>query len=165
MERLWAGWRSPYLREVTDRARPVADECVMCRLGAADDDDEALVVARGARAFVVLNAYPYTSGHVMVVPNRHEGSLERLDPDEAGELMGLVQWSVAAVKRAYAPDGVNVGANLGAAAGAGIPGHLHVHVVPRWEADTNFMTSVAETRVLPESLSESLARLRVVWDG
>jgi ATP adenylyltransferase len=100
----------------------------------------------------------------MVVVDRHEGNLEHLTPDEAAEVMGLVQWTTAAVKRAYRPDGVNVGINLGAAAGAGVPGHLHVHVVPRWDADTNFMTTVAETRVLPEALPDTLARIRAAWE-
>ena len=164
IERLWAGWRSEYLRDVTDPERPRV-ECVMCALAAAPDDDEAFVVARGDHAFVVLNAYPYTSGHVMVVPNRHEGHLELLGPYEAAEVMGLTQWTVAALKRAYGPDGMNVGMNLGAAGGAGIPGHLHVHVLPRRHADTNFMTTVAETRVIPESLGETLERLRAAWDA
>lgn len=162
MERMWAGWRSRYVQDGPDAA---PDECVMCRLAAAPDDDEALVVARGDRAFVVCNAYPYTSGHVMIVPVRHEEHLELLEPEEAREVMALTQWATAALKRAYGPDGLNVGINLGAAAGAGIPGHLHVHVLPRWHADTNFMTSVAQTRVLPETLDETLARLRAAWDG
>lgn len=163
IERLWAGWRSDYVR---DGARGAADDgCVMCRLADAPDDDEALVVARGEHGFVVLNAYPYTSGHLMVVLVRHEAELEHLPPAEAAEIMGLLQWSVAAIKRAYRPDGVNVGMNLGAAAGAGVPGHLHVHVLPRWHADTNFMTAIAETRVIPESLEATLERVRSVWDG
>ena len=162
LERLWAGWRAPYLDEVTADARP-AEECLFCRLAAADAD-EAYVVARDDHAFVVLNAYPYTSGHVMVAPLRHEGDLEALSADDATALMRLTQRATAAVKRAYAPDGVNVGVNLGAAAGAGVPGHLHVHVVPRWSADTNFMTAIAETRVLPESLADTLVRLREAWE-
>jgi ATP adenylyltransferase len=161
IDRLWAGWRAAYV----GGAAADASGCVMCALAAAPDDDAALVVARGTRAFVVCNAYPYTSGHVMVVVDRHEANLEHLTPDEAAEVMGLVQWTTAAVKRAYRPDGVNVGINLGAAAGAGVPGHLHVHVVPRWDADTNFMTSVAETRVLPEALPDTLARLRAAWEA
>jgi ATP adenylyltransferase len=164
IDQLWAGWRAEYVRAVV--AEPAGDDsCVMCRLAAAPDDDEALVVARGEHAFVVLNAYPYTSGHLMVVVDRHEGNLEQLTPAEAHEVMGLVQWATAALKRAYRPDGVNVGMNLGAAAGAGVPGHLHVHVVPRWHADTNFMTAVAGTRVIPETLEETLARVRSAWDG
>lgn len=159
IERLWAGWRAAYVG-----GHGEAVDCVMCALAAAPDDDDALVIARGAQAFVVCNAYPYTSGHVMVVVDRHEGNLEHLTPVEAAEVMGLVQWTTAAVKRAYRPDGVNVGINLGAAAGAGVPGHLHVHVVPRWDADTNFMTTVAETRVLPEALPDTLARIRAAWE-
>ena len=161
LERLWAGWRAPYLTEVTSDA-PSTDECLFCRLAAADPD-EAYVVARDERAFVVLNAYPYTSGHVMVAPLRHEGDLEALPADDATALMHLTQRATAAVKRAYSPEGVNIGVNLGAAAGAGVPGHLHVHVVPRWNADTNFMTAIAETRVLPESLSDTMVRLREAW--
>ncbi len=159
--RLWAGWRAPYLGTVTGDA-PRADECLFCQLAAADPD-EAFVVARDDHAFVVLNAYPYTSGHVMVAPLRHEGDLEALPADDATALMKLTQRATAAVKRAYSPDGVNIGVNLGAAAGAGVPGHLHVHVVPRWKADTNFMTTVAETRVLPESLLDTLTRVRAAW--
>jgi ATP adenylyltransferase len=161
LERLWAGWRAPYLDAVTGD-EPPADECLFCRLAAADPD-EAFVVARDERAFVVLNAYPYTSGHVMVAPIRHEGHLEALAADDAAALIHLTQRATAAVKLAYSPEGLNVGVNLGAAAGAGVPGHLHVHVVPRWNADTNFMTAIAETRVLPESLPDTLARLREAW--
>lgn len=164
IERLWAGWRSDYVREVAvDRGG--GDACVMCRLASAPDDDEAFVVARGEHGFVVLNAFPYTSGHLMVVVDRHEGSLEQLTPGEAHEVMGLIQWATAALKRAYRPDGVNVGMNLGAAAGAGVPDHLHVHVLPRWHADTNFMTAVAGVRVIPETLEETLARVRSAWEG
>src|SRR3954452_5098134 len=161
LERLWAGWRAPYLDGMTTH-EPGDDECLFCRLAAADPDD-AYVVARDDHAFVVLNAYPYTSGHVMVAPLRHEGDLETLPADDATALMHLTQRATAAVKRAYAPEGVNVGVNLGAAAGAGVPGHLHVHVVPRWNADTNFMTAIAETRVLPESLADTLVRVREAW--
>ncbi|MBM3659102.1 MAG: HIT domain-containing protein [Actinobacteria bacterium] len=166
IERMWAGWRSTYVREVVaDGGDLAVDGCVMCRLSGASDDDSAFVVARGTHTFVVLNAFPYTSGHLMVVPDRHEGSLELLSPAESAEVMGLTQWATAALKRAYRPDGINVGINLGAAAGAGVPGHLHVHVLPRWSADTNFMTAVADTRVIPESLEETLERLRAAWDG
>jgi ATP adenylyltransferase len=161
LERLWAGWRAPYLNEVTGDA-PRTDECLFCRLAAADPD-EAFVVFRDERAFVVLNAYPYTSGHLMVAPFTHESELERLDADDASALMAMTQRATAAVKRAYRPDGVNVGMNLGRAAGAGVPDHLHIHVLPRWVGDTNFMTSIAEARVLPEALPETLDRLRAAW--
>jgi ATP adenylyltransferase len=161
LQRLWAGWRAPYLESVTGSA-PADRECLFCGLASADPD-EALVVARVEHALVVLNLYPYTSGHVMVAPLRHVGDLESLPAGEAAELMHVTQRATAAVKRAYGPEGINVGINLGAAAGAGVPGHLHVHVVPRWDADTNFMTAVAETRVLPETLDRTLARIRKAW--
>jgi ATP adenylyltransferase len=121
------------------------------------------VVWRGERCSALLNAYPYSNGHLMVLPNRAVANLEDLDGDEHDELWVLVRDATVAVKAAYAPDGVNVGINLGKGAGAGVPDHLHVHVLPRWAGDTNFMTSVAETRVLPEPLGDSWSRLRAVW--
>jgi ATP adenylyltransferase len=121
------------------------------------------VVWKGERAAVVLNAYPYTSGHVMVVPVRHVDELEELAAEESVEVWAAATDAVRALKIAYRAQGVNVGANLGAAAGAGLPGHLHVHVLPRWSGDTNFMTSVAETRVLPEALDVTLEKLRSAW--
>jgi ATP adenylyltransferase len=166
LERLWAGWRSAYIAEVVavppGSASP--EDCLFCVLGAATPD-EAQIVARDETTFAVLNAYPYTSGHVMVAPLRHEGALDGLDRDEANAVMAMTQRATAAVRTAYAPDGINVGMNLGRAAGAGVPGHLHVHVLPRWVGDTNFMTSVAETRVMPESLTTTLERLRAAWPG
>jgi ATP adenylyltransferase len=160
LDRLWAGWRASYIDSVV--TKPPGDDCVICGLAAAPPDD-AQVVARGERAFVVLNAYPYSSGHLMVAPLRHEGELDLLTDDEATELMRLTRTATRAVKLAYGPDGMNVGINLGRAGGAGVPGHLHVHVLPRWFGDTNFMTTVAETRVLPEPLSATLERVRAVW--
>lgn len=160
LERLWAGWRAAYVGSVG--ADTLADECLLCGLAAATPD-EAGLVARDDRVFAVLNAYPYTSGHLMVAPFAHESELEALDVLDAGALMEMTRRATAAVKAAYGPDGINVGMNLGRAAGAGVPAHLHVHVVPRWVGDTNFMTSVAEARVLPEALPETLDRLRNAW--
>ena len=114
-------------------------------------------------AVAILNAFPYTSGHFMAMPVRHVGELEDLDAAESRALWDLLSSGVRALKAAYAPDGVNVGANLGRAAGAGVPGHFHVHVLPRWVGDTNFMTSVADARVLPEPLSETASRVRAAW--
>ncbi len=111
----------------------------------------------------MVNIFPYTSGHLMVMPCRHVGDLSALTDDEAAALMAMTRQATAAVQAAYAPDGINVGINLGRAAGAGVPGHLHVHVVPRWTGDTNFMTSVAETRVMPEPLSQTFERLHGAW--
>jgi ATP adenylyltransferase len=160
LERLWAGWRSEYVGSVG--AEDDRGECLFCVL-AASPDDEALVVARGAGVFAVLNLYPYTSGHLMVAPVAHEADLEALAPDVASALIEMTQRAAAAIKSAYQPDGLNIGMNLGRAAGAGIPGHLHMHVVPRWAGDTNFMTTTAEVRVLPESLPITLDRLRAAW--
>ncbi|HUR17661.1 MAG TPA: HIT domain-containing protein [Acidimicrobiales bacterium] len=158
LERLWAGWRSDYV------ATPAADRdgdeaCAMCRVLRAD----SYVVWRGPSCSAVLNAYPYASGHLLVVPNRHVAELEETDEGESSQLWVAVQYAVRALKVAYGPDGINVGANLGESAGAGVPGHLHLHVLPRWTGDTNFMTTVAEVRVLPESLPSTFEKLRAAW--
>ncbi len=126
-------------------------------------DDEGYVVHRGRSCSVILNAYPYTNGHVMVLPDRAVAELGDLEESERAELWCLVEDAVAALRRAFGCEGVNVGMNLGSAAGAGVPEHLHVHVLPRWVGDTNFMTSVAETRVLPEPLGSSWEKLRASW--
>jgi ATP adenylyltransferase len=165
LEHLWAGWRREYIVEATARER-TGDEadCVFCRLAASGPPSEDnLVVWRGETAFVVLNAYPYASGHVLVLPLRHVGAMADLTADESTELWAATQAAVAAIEGAYEPDGLNMGANLGRAAGAGIPAHLHLHVLPRWSGDTNFMTSVAETRVMPETLQLSWKRLTDAW--
>ncbi|MEX2256787.1 MAG: HIT domain-containing protein [Acidimicrobiia bacterium] len=160
LERLWAGWRTGYIESVT--TTPPSDDCLFCELARAERD-VALLIVGNRHAYAVLNAYPYTSGHLMVVPVRHEAELDGLDPDEATALMAMTQQATAAVRSAYRPEGINVGINMGRAAGAGVPGHLHVHVLPRWSSDTNFMTSVAEARVLPEPLSKTCDRLRAAW--
>lgn len=126
-------------------------------------DQDSYVLWRGQRCAAVLNAYPYGTGHLMVLPTRAVAELEALDAEEASELWAGVTAAVRAVKAAYRPDGVNVGLNLGSAAGAGVPDHLHVHVLPRWSADSNFMTAVAETRVLPEPLGDTWRKLRAAW--
>jgi ATP adenylyltransferase len=139
-----------------------ADECLFCGLAAADPE-EALVVARDELVFAVMNGFPYTSGHLMVAPLRHEADLEDLEPDEATAMMTTTRDAVVALKGAYTPDGINLGVNIGRAAGAGVPGHVHLHALPRWSADTNFMTTVAEARVLPEDLRTSWEKLRAAW--
>jgi diadenosine tetraphosphate (Ap4A) HIT family hydrolase len=161
---LWAGWRSEYISRATAAAgAEEADACVLCGLIAPGDDRQHLVVWRGGTAVAVLNAYPYTSGHLMVLPTRHVAELEDLGPDEAADLWGGVRRAVVALKAAYQPGGINLGANLGRAAGAGVPGHLHVHALPRWDGDTSFITAVAEARVLPEALSATWSKLRAAW--
>jgi ATP adenylyltransferase len=162
---LWSGWRLSYIEAVNDDPaplRPDASGSLFERI-LAMDDAEGFVVHRGRSCSVLLNAYPYTNGHLLVVPNRAVAELHQLDDDIHAELWRLVRDGVAALQRAYGCDGVNVGANLGAAAGAGVPDHLHVHVLARWAGDTNFMTAVAEARVLPEALSSSWARVRDAW--
>jgi ATP adenylyltransferase len=156
MERIWAGWRTEYVTsgDVHDDA-----ECVLCKV----IEDGTYIVWRDDLVAVILNAFPYTSGHVMVLPVRHVGEVEDVNREEVGAVWSAVANSVRAIKAAYSPDGLNMGANLGRVAGAGIPGHFHVHVLPRWSADTNFMTSVAEARVLPEALPATLERLKKAW--
>ena len=140
------------------------DGCVFCAAREAHDDPESLVVFRGATCFVLLNLFPYNSGHLMVVPNRHIANLTSAEPEELHELIWLARLAEQAVTEAYQPHGMNMGINLGRPAGAGIVDHVHLHVVPRWNGDTNFMTVVGEARVLPEALAESAARLRPIFE-
>jgi ATP adenylyltransferase len=141
-----------------------AEGCIFCAALAPDGPQSDLIVFRGASCFVILNLYPYNNGHLMVVPNRHLRSLAEMTPDELCELGELTRRSEIALTTAYEPHGMNMGINLGKPAGAGILYHLHMHVVPRWNGDTNFMTVVGETRVLPEELSATAARLRPIFE-
>jgi ATP adenylyltransferase len=169
MERLWAGWRSSYVSDAT--ATGDHEECFLCTVRGLDEGaagveivaPSTLVLERTSTTLTVMNLYPYGSGHLLIAPTRHEPDLDGLDDDEAIEVMLAIRRGVRAVRAAYSCDGVNVGFNLGRAAGAGIPGHLHAHVLPRWTGDTNFMTAIAETRVLPESLAEGWQKLHAVW--
>ena len=133
--------------------------CVFCAALAAGDDRRALILRRGRLAFLILNAFPYASGHLMAVITRHVGTLETATAEELGEAMALIQSATRALAAAYRPDGFNVGLNQGRVAGAGVLGHLHVHLVPRWNGDTNFMSAIGETRVLPEALETTYDRL------
>jgi diadenosine tetraphosphate (Ap4A) HIT family hydrolase len=164
LEHLWAGWRNDYVVRATAADRRGSAECVFCAIAASGGPSaENGVVWRGELSYAVLNAYPYASGHLLVMPVRHVDALDQLTAGESADLWEATRRAVGALERAYEPDGVNVGANLGRAAGAGIPSHLHLHALPRWSGDTNFMTSVAGTRVMPESLPESWRRLRDAW--
>jgi ATP adenylyltransferase len=165
LEQLWAGWRHEYVASATAAERHGAEEeCVFCRIAASGSPSvDNFVVWRSELSFAVLNAYPYASGHLLVMPVRHVGELGELSPAESADLWDGTRRAVAALCAAYDPDGVNMGANLGRAAGAGIPGHLHLHVLPRWSGDTNFMTSVAGVRVMPESLAVGWERLHRAW--
>jgi ATP adenylyltransferase len=157
VEQLWAPWRLEYIKG--------ADElpgCIFCR-ALEGEDEETLIVYRGERAFVLLNKFPYVSGHLMVAPVRHVGEYGELDDEEAVEIHRLVQAGITALAEAYGPQGYNLGWNLGRVAGAGVLDHVHQHVVPRWAGDTNFMPVLADVKVLPEHLSESRRRLADAW--
>lgn len=156
MDRLWAPWRGEY---VTKASKSEDEGCLFCELQ-KQDDEEALILARTERSFAVLNRYPYNSGHLMVAPLRHVGELDDVKDDESVDLQRLLQRCIRGLKKAMEPDGFNLGMNVGRVAGAGVPGHLHWHAVPRWNGDTNFMPTVAEAKVLPERLSETLDKLR-----
>ncbi|HTX79515.1 MAG TPA: HIT domain-containing protein [Longilinea sp.] len=159
MKRLWSPWRIKYIqREVKD------ESCIFCNALQKPDGVENLIVFRGEHAFVILNRYPYTSGHVMVVPYAHQPSFEDLDADTRCELMEMITHATRVVRAVYKPEGFNVGANLGAIAGAGVSGHVHFHIVPRWGGDANFMTTIGEARVLPEELDETYRRLKEEWN-
>jgi ATP adenylyltransferase len=140
-----------------------SDECFFCEALAKDDDSATLILAREGAAFVILNAYPYNPGHLLVATNRHVGELDELTSKELADTGRLLQRSLGALRDSSSPDGFNLGMNLGRVAGAGIPGHLHWHVVPRWNGDTNFMPVVGQTRVLPELLDETYERLKPLF--
>ncbi len=166
LDHLWAGWRLSYITAVTqpdDTSLDPDENGSLFERVLALSDDEGMVVHRGATCSVLLNAYPYTSGHLLVVPNRAVAELEGLTDQELEEMSHLSRDAVIALKGAYRCDGVNVGLNLGRAAGAGVPDHLHTHVLPRWDADSNFMTAVALARVLPEPLDATLEKVRAAW--
>jgi ATP adenylyltransferase len=166
LEQLWAGWRHEYVTAATEAERRGTDGgCVFCRIAESGPPSaDNGVVWRGELTLAVLNAYPYASGHLLVLPVRHLSEVTELTEDEAAELWSTTRAAVAAITAAYVPDGINMGANLGRAAGAGIPAHLHLHALPRWSGDTNFMTSVAGARVMPESLPVAWERLVAAWD-
>jgi len=155
MDFLFSPWRYSY---VTAAAKP--GECVFCAILQAKNDAGSLIVHRGDGCFVMLNAFPYTSGHSMVVPYEHVDELEKLGRPVAEEMMALTQKLEGVLREIYRPDGINLGMNLGKAAGAGVAGHIHMHVLPRWFGDTNFMTAVGETRVLPEDLQTTYQKLK-----
>ena len=164
LDRLWAGWRTAYVETAAASAGGGASPFTAI-LASGLPDTDTHIVWRGRVCFAILNAFPYNNGHLLVMPYREVGNLEDLRPDEHAELWLGTTEAVRAIKTAYRPGGVNVGMNIGHAAGAGVPTHLHVHVVPRWSGDTNFMTAAAEVRVLPETLSSSAAKIRAAWPG
>jgi ATP adenylyltransferase len=161
VDRLWSPWRMQYIESAQATQDP--EGCIFCVKPAAGDDEGTYIVARAGRAYAILNAYPYNPGHLMIAPFRHVGDFVDLEPDESTDCDVLLKRSIQALREASGPDGFNVGMNLGRVAGAGIPGHVHWHVVPRWNGDTNFMPVVGETRVLPELLAETYAKLKLLF--
>lgn len=155
MRRLWAPWRMKYIKSADKKGVG----CFICRALREKKDRENLLLVRGKRALVILNRYPYNTGHLLIAPVRHTGKLERLTNDEVLEMHALLTRMVAALGKAMKPHGFNIGINLGRAAGAGLPGHAHIHVVPRWNGDTNFMPVVGGTKVMPQSLDEVYQQL------
>jgi ATP adenylyltransferase len=159
--RIWAPWRLEYVK---DAAKDNEDECIFCAKPAADEDEANLIVYRGERCFVILNLFPYTNGHLMVAPYEHVGALQDLDADTVAEIMALAQKAMRRLEEVYSPQGYNVGFNQGRIAGAGFENHIHMHVVPRWGGDTNFMPVLADTRVMPQTLQQSYEALRGGFD-
>lgn len=157
MDKMWAPWRSEYIDSFAGEKE---SECFLCDALKAQNEQDVFIVEKTKRSFVILNIYPYNTGHVMVVPNRHLGELESLSQKELLDTSLLVQKAIKALKKAYRPHGINIGMNLGRPAGAGLETHVHFHVVPRWNGDTNFMAAIADTKVLSESLRESYKKLK-----
>jgi ATP adenylyltransferase len=155
MDYLWTPWRYRYIADTSK-----AEGCIFCEAVAANDDQKTLIVFRGKKNYIILNRFPYTSGHVMIVPYEHVGDFGAADSDTVCEMILLSQRVKAALESSYHPEGYNLGMNLGRAAGAGVLGHLHLHVLPRWSGDSNFMTVVSETRIEPEDLSTTYDKLR-----
>jgi ATP adenylyltransferase len=160
MNHLWSPWRMPYIQDPKTE-----NGCVFCEAQKYTDGIENQIVCRGQYAFVILNRYPYTSGHLMVVLKDHKPDLEDLIPEARAEMMELTTRCLQVLRRVYSPEGFNIGANLGTAAGAGVPKHLHIHIVPRWAGDTNFMSAVGQTRVLPEDLRDTYRKIWEAWEG
>lgn len=159
MDYLWTPWRYRYIAEAAKEKG-----CIFCDAVAANDDPHTLIIHRGEKNFVILNRFPYTSGHLMVVPYAHVADLSAAEPAILSEMMVLAKRAQIALGEAYHPEGYNLGMNLGRAAGAGVTGHLHLHILPRWPGDANFMTTVGETRVEPEDLNTTYEKLHKTFD-
>ena len=160
MDYLWTPWRYQYISS----AKP-PEGCIFCSKPAENEDEKNLIVHRAVHNFVILNFFPYNSGHLMIVPYEHAATLEEVSPDTAAELFSLTRHCEALLRRVYRAEGINLGMNIGTCAGAGIAGHIHMHLVPRWPGDANFMSTLAEPRVLPEELHVTWQRLRDAWDS
>mgnify|MGYP001571960511 CR=1 FL=1 len=160
MDHLWTPWRMTYLTN----NQPKPDGCIFCNvLKTPEEDEKNLILHRAQHCFVILNLYPYNNGHLMIVPLDHVESIEGMSTNALTEMMTLSQHALLVLRKAYNPQAFNVGINIGAAAGAGVPGHVHLHVVPRWGGDTNFMPVISNTRVIPEMIEQTYKRLRELW--
>ena len=157
MDRLWAGWRNDY---VSSGKKNTGDECIFCEFPKQDEDEKYHIIYKGKFSYIIMNAFPYSNGHLMVIPHRHISDFSALIADECLEIMQLAQKAVTALKMTYDPQGFNVGWNIGAAAGAGIAAHLHMHIVPRWLGDTNFMLTIGGVRVIPEDFDISYKKIK-----
>lgn len=164
MEMMWAPWRGDYISGSADQNKLKTEGCVFCEALKTKNDEDRYIIYRGKNAFVILNLYPYNNGHMMIIPNQHISKAEMMDFDTRYEVMDLIIKAEIVLYQVYKPHGINIGANIGAAAGAGIAQHMHFHILPRWNADVNFMTTVANTRVVPESLEISWQKIRKAWD-
>ena len=156
-ERIWAPWRLKYVK---DASKDAEDGCIFCTKPAEDDDAKNLILHRGERCFVILNLFPYTNGHLMIAPFEHVGRLQQLPTETTAEMMALSQQAISVIQEKYEPHGFNVGFNQGRVAGAGVEHHIHMHVVPRWGGDTNFMPVLADTRVMPQTLEQTYEMLQ-----
>ncbi len=160
MDYLWTPWRYAYVTSDSVRSHPSLTGCIFCDLLNSGDDESARIVHRGRECFIILNTFPYSAGHCMVVPYAHLDELQKLPENAAKEMMALSQRMEGVLRELYKPDGINLGMNIGKAAGAGVAGHIHMHILPRWLADANFMSVVGETRVLPETLDVTYKRIK-----
>jgi ATP adenylyltransferase len=162
---LWAPWRMSYIKETVEneernKNKEGRNKCILCKIAEDNNDERNLILYRGTRVYIVLNKFPYNTGHIMVVPYRHVPSIEELDKCELLELSVVIKQAVKAIREAYRPDGFNIGANIGRAAGAGIDEHVHIHIVPRWVGDANFMPVIGGTKVIPQSLEDTYRQLK-----
>jgi len=159
MKRIWSPWRSAFVQ-----SKERSNYCIFCSALKQTDGEENLVISRNKRTFIILNRFPYTTGHLMVVPFEHKPSYEDLNTGSRSELMEMINMATIILRQVYQPEGFNIGANLGLPAGAGVADHVHFHIVPRWIGDANFMSTIGEVRVLPEDLAESYRKIKTAWD-
>jgi len=160
MDRLWAPWRSKYIESFSNENPDEKKECLFCEKAASTEDEKNLVLYRGKHCYIIMNLFPYNSGHIMVVPYKHTPNFSDLSDDEMGDVMRLIKRGISALEIALKPHGFNIGANLGKVSGAGIADHIHFHIVPRWNGDTNFMPVISETKVISEFLSDTYRKIK-----